>query len=235
MSRGKSTIPKWLEQKMKDQGKKIHSRVFDYMDKQREELAQKKEHEKRAKEELKVKKSKHLKTPIAENFEKNYDQRHLFVLVDGQDLLDHDLKFSYIEINDRLSKFVPEKVWKSNAAQRLTLTQKIELSPPSQAMQEQSMLEILEEAGNKLEVTLEGAWLLDGTRIKSPLELPHGTRIIVVSRTEKFEGLRSMDKFDVGNSIQQTRANVGGATFVNQVSIPSVKVKPQPQTWVQMA
>ena len=28
---------------------------------------------------------------------------------------------------------------------------------------------------------------------------------------------------------------VGGATYINQVTAPSVKVKPQPQTWVHMA
>jgi hypothetical protein len=51
-------------------------------------------------------------------------------------------------------------------------------------MQEQYMLEILEEAGTRLETTLESTWLLDGTRIRSPLELPNQTRIIVVSKNE---------------------------------------------------
>ena len=40
----------------------------------------------------------------------------MFIIADGQDILAKDLKFTYVEINDRLSKFVPDKVWKSNAA-----------------------------------------------------------------------------------------------------------------------
>lgn len=56
-----------------------------------------------------------------EIIEKKFDARNIFVLVDDQDILTQDLNFSYVEINDRLSKFVPDKVWKSQAAQRLTL------------------------------------------------------------------------------------------------------------------
>ena len=52
---------------------------------------------------------------------KLYEKRHLFVIADGQDILTENLEFSYIEINDRLSKFVTEKTWKSQAAQRLNL------------------------------------------------------------------------------------------------------------------
>ena len=37
--------------------------------------------------------------------------RHLFVIADGQDILAEELQFAYIEINERLSKFVPDKVW----------------------------------------------------------------------------------------------------------------------------
>ena len=50
-----------------------------------------------------------------------YEKRHLFVIADGQDILSKNLQFSYVEINDRLSKFVPLKTWKSQAAQRLSL------------------------------------------------------------------------------------------------------------------
>lgn len=58
------------------------------------------------------------------------------MLVDGQEILAEKLEFTYVEINERLSKFVPDKVWKSQAAKRLTLNEKIELNQPSQAMQE---------------------------------------------------------------------------------------------------
>jgi hypothetical protein len=36
-----------------------------------------------------------------------YEKRHIFVIADGQDILSKNLQFSYVEINDRLSKFVP--------------------------------------------------------------------------------------------------------------------------------
>ena len=71
------------------------------------------------------------------------------MLADGQDILADDLKFTYVEMNDRLATFVQDSVWKSQAAQKLTLNGKVELSKPSQALQEQCMLEILDEASTK--------------------------------------------------------------------------------------
>jgi len=52
---------------------------------------------------------------------KNFEDRHIFIIRDGQDILAENLVFTYVEINERLSKFVPEKVWRSKAATRLTL------------------------------------------------------------------------------------------------------------------
>jgi len=59
-----------------------------------------------------IRKTKPKDPPIKKIFE----QRHVFIIADGQDILTENLKFTYVEINDRLSKFVPDKVWKSNAA-----------------------------------------------------------------------------------------------------------------------
>jgi len=135
-------------------------------------------------------------------------------VADDQDILAETLKFTYVEINERLSKFVPDKVWKSPAAQRYALNQKIELAPPSQAMQEQCMLEILEEVSNKIGEQYESAWLIDGQRMLSPLDLPIQARILVVSRGEEFCGIRNLEKFE-GVPTQSLRENVGGATYVN--------------------
>ena len=43
-----------------------------------------------------------------------------------------------------------EKIWKSEAAQKLTLNQKIEKSMPSQALNERCMSEIIEEISEKI-------------------------------------------------------------------------------------
>ena len=46
-----------------------------------------------------------------------YPERHVFVLVDGQDLFKtKELKFTYIEINARLCRTIPQKVWDSKGA-----------------------------------------------------------------------------------------------------------------------
>ena len=60
-------------------------------------------------------------------------------------------------------------------------------------MQEQCMLEILDEVSTKLGQQFETAWLLDGTRIHSPLELPIQCRIIVASKTDTFEELTNLE------------------------------------------
>lgn len=57
------------------------------------------------------------------------------------------------------------------------------------------MLEILEEASEKMEKQFETAWLLDGQQIKSPLELPDECRIIVASTDETFRGISGLEHF----------------------------------------
>ena len=96
------------------------------------------------------------------------------------------------------------------------------------------MLEILEEVSNKIGEQFETAWLIDGKQMLSPLDIPIQARIIVVSKNEEFYGVRNLEKFE-GAPAQQMRQNIGGATFVNNVNVPTVKVKPQPQTWLHMA
>ena len=49
----------------------------------------------------------------------------------------------------------------------------------------------------------------------SPLEVPIQARIIVVSKTENFEGLRNLEKFEGIATTQSLRSQVGAATFVN--------------------
>ena len=88
------------------------------------------------------------------------------------------------------------------------------------------MLEILDEVSTKMGDQYESAWLIDGQRMKSPLDLPIQTRIIVVSKSEEFEGVSSIEKFEGHSAIMQQRSMVGGATFVNQVTVPTVRVKP---------
>jgi hypothetical protein len=96
------------------------------------------------------------------------------------------------------------------------------------------MLEILDEVSSKIGKQFEAAWLLDGTRVRSPFDLPLECRILLVSTSEEFTGVTGLESFS-SSSVTQTRANVGGATYVSSVQVPTIKVKPQPQTWVSMA
>ena len=100
----------------------------------------------------------------------------MFVIIDGQDLHDtsRELKFSYIEVNTRLCKTIPQKLWDSKQAQRMDLYQRVDLAKPSALMMKQLLLEIVDEVNtkNKLDKTpMCYAWLLDGTRVKSLLDI----------------------------------------------------------------
>ena len=218
----KSGMPKWLQEKLKNEGREMKSKVYEPKIR-RNPLDLKKTASLQPKQLPVLKKKK-----PEEMVDKKYDPRNIFVLVDDQDILAHDLQFSYVEINDRLSKFVPDKVWKSQAAQRLTLKQKIELNLPSQMMQEQSMLEILDEISNRIGKQFESAWLIDGTRMMSPLDLPNQARIIIVSTKEEFSGIKGLEHFQSHSTAIRKATNVGGATFVSNVTVPTIKVKPQP-------
>lgn len=109
----------------------------------------------------------------------------MFVIVDGQDLFKtKDLKFTYIEVNTRLCRTIPQKVWDSKAAQRLDLYQRVELAKPSKLLQKQVILEALDEVNQRLEMSnnpVYYAWQLDGNRIKSFMDIHQNCKIIVVS------------------------------------------------------
>jgi len=57
------------------------------------------------------------------------------------------LKFTFIEVNTRLCRMIPQKTWESKAAQRLNFHKKIELAKPSNVLAEQNLRETLEEIG----------------------------------------------------------------------------------------
>ena len=75
---------------------------------------------------------------------REFPSRNVYVVVDGQDLLagcddpndphaagESILKFTFIEVNTRLCRMIPQKTWESKAAQRLNFHKKIELAKPS--------------------------------------------------------------------------------------------------------
>ena len=104
MNKEKAGIPKWLQQKLKAEGKStLQPRVYQMSKtnpadlRKASQVSQKTEKRPILKEKPKI--------------QKNFDLRHIFVIVDGQDILAEELQFSYIEINERLSKFVSDKVW----------------------------------------------------------------------------------------------------------------------------
>ena len=71
----------------------------------------------------------------------------------------------------------------------------------------------------------------------SPLEIPLQARVLIVSTSaDSCKGVTGLENFEGHQAATQSyRSNVGGATYVNQVQIPTVKVKPQPQTWIHMS
>ncbi len=112
LNKEKAGIPKWLKQKLKQEGKELKPRVFEYIRKQ-QEAAMKHAISEDLKKRVDKKKPPRPKQP---EVDKVYDQRHIFIIADGQDILAEDLKFTYVAINDRISKFVPDKGWKSGRA-----------------------------------------------------------------------------------------------------------------------
>ena len=85
------------------------------------------------------------------------------------------------------------------------------------------MLEIIDEVSTKMGEQFETAWMIDGQPMKTPLQLPLQCRIMIVSKTEEFSGLKGREHFD--SRPVATRQNVGGATYVN-TQRPTIKVKP---------
>jgi hypothetical protein len=74
-------MPKWLEQKLKNEGKEIKSKIYDYK-KPRNPLAISKSASTKPKSSASIAKKKR-----DDMVDKNFDARNIFVIVDGQDIL----------------------------------------------------------------------------------------------------------------------------------------------------
>lgn len=53
------------------------------------------------------------------------EERRMFVVLDGSNIFDEDFKFSYIELSDKLSKLVPNKIWNAQETKRMNLYEKL--------------------------------------------------------------------------------------------------------------
>ena len=105
-----------------------------------------------------------------------FPERHIFAILDGQNLNDinKEVKFSYIEVNTRLCKTIPQKIWESQQAQSKDLYHRVDLASPSALMMKQLILETIDEVNTKHKLEknpMAYAFLLDGTRIKSLMDI----------------------------------------------------------------
>ena len=95
-----------------------------------------------------------------------------------------------------MCKMIPQKIWDSQPAQRMDLYQRVDLAKPSKLMLKQMVLETVDEVNSRLNCykkPLMYAWLLDGTRVKSFMDIHQKTKIIVVSRSKDFKGIKGLE------------------------------------------
>jgi hypothetical protein len=78
----------------------------------------------------------------------------------------------------------------------MDLYHRVDLAKPSPLMMKQLLLEIVDEVNTKHQLEkapMMYTWLLDGTRVKSLMDIHQQCRVIVVSQTKKFEGLKGLE------------------------------------------
>ena len=64
-------------------------------------------------------------------------------------------------------------------------------------MMKQTLLEMIDEVNQKLEIKddfLQYAYQIDGTRVKSFMDIHQNTRVLIVSNRKEFTGLKGLDK-----------------------------------------
>lgn len=92
-------------------------------------------------------------------------------------------------------------------------------------MMKQNLLEILDEVNKKLDLkskqAVQYAWQVDGTRIKSLMDIHQQCRVILVSAEKQFIGLKGISQL---NGFMQVRR-------AQEVE----SIKPKPATWIQTA
>lgn len=80
----------------------------------------------------------------SESSKRDFPQRFIYFILDGQDFNDVDnFHFSFLEVNEKLCRLVPQKTWNSQACQRLNFNQKVEFACPPEILLKQVILELV--------------------------------------------------------------------------------------------
>lgn len=127
-----------------------------------------------------------------------------------------------VEINGRLCRLIPSKIWNSKQAERMDFYQRLELANISPLLHAQLILDTMREVRRQLPVPMEtfnSLWTLEGERIRSLQDLHLQLRVLVVSSCERFIGVRGLDQFE----------------HEDRPRCDTDRVRPKPLTWVQSA
>jgi hypothetical protein len=77
------------------------------------------------------------------------------------------LKFTYVEIAERLARMIPKKIWDLKTADKLNLYERLNIASPAYILQKQNLMELLQDISQKLNEDLQYLFTLSGKRIKT--------------------------------------------------------------------
>ena len=81
--------------------------------------------------------------PEADILDRVVEERFVYIVEDGQDLVDEDLVFSLVEINRNMCEQIPSRIWHDKTAQKCSLAHRYRQAEPSALIQERAVLKTL--------------------------------------------------------------------------------------------
>ena len=136
------------------------------------------------------------------------EDHFVYFLYDETNLREEQLNVAILNLGPFIKKLIPTKQRFHNSV-KISVREKIKLSKPTGEILKQSFTEVLEKAnaqlrsflprrerkGNEATEPYNYAYLLDGTRVKSLLDIEPSTQVVVLGR-EKFglQGLKGASK-----------------------------------------
>ena len=98
--------------------------------------------------------------------------------------------FTHIEINEMLSKLVPQKSWDSVYCANMNFYQKIDHSKPSLLLQNQCIIQALDQTNhilpNGFDKPMNHLWTIDGEKVDSFMQLHEDTLVLIASHSDQF-------------------------------------------------
>lgn len=127
--------------------------------------------------------------------------------MDGQDIFSRVFDFTYFEIAHYIARMIPQKIWDIKN-EKLNIYERIMVAAPAIIIQKQILKEFLQDLSIKMQCEIKALYSLTGKRIRTLIQVPMYSKVLIASPEKSFKGIKGIDKLRAIVEANQERESV---------------------------